>query len=126
MYCLHRSAQSFPSPDAFLPHRWLPAKAQTQDNIPLNAYRPFERGPRSCIAQELALTELKVIMALTARRFSFRPAYEEMHRRKGRSGAVPQVEHHGGQAYPVFMLTPQPKDGLPMWVAEAAVAPSVA
>lgn len=35
------------------------------------AYRPFERGPRSCIGQELVIVEMRVVLALTVRRFDF-------------------------------------------------------
>jgi cytochrome P450 len=39
--------------------------------IPASAWRPFERGPRNCIGQELANMEAKVIIACVARRFEF-------------------------------------------------------
>ncbi|KAI9723680.1 MAG: hypothetical protein M1812_000980 [Candelaria pacifica] len=56
-------------PDAkeFKPERWL----EPTFDVPPTAYRPFERGPRNCIGQELALLEFRVLLALTARRFDF-------------------------------------------------------
>ncbi len=56
-------------PDAkeFKPERWL----EPTFDVPPTAYRPFERGPRNCIGQELALLEFRVVLALTARRFDF-------------------------------------------------------
>jgi cytochrome P450 len=39
--------------------------------IPVSAWRPFERGPRNCIGQELANMEARVIMACTLRRYDF-------------------------------------------------------
>ncbi|KAG8406025.1 hypothetical protein J3458_021368 [Metarhizium acridum] len=51
----------------FVPERWL----HDSDKIPTGAWRPFERGPRSCIGQELATIEARVVMALAARRFDF-------------------------------------------------------
>lgn len=39
--------------------------------IPPSAWRPFERGPRSCIGQELANLEVRVILACTVRRYAF-------------------------------------------------------
>jgi len=71
----------------FVPERWLgdfdtsektniyqdSEKGTIQDDkkIPPAAWRPFERGPRSCIGQELANLEARVILALTVRRYSF-------------------------------------------------------
>jgi len=39
--------------------------------IPASAWRPFERGPRACIGQELANIESKIILACVARRYEF-------------------------------------------------------
>lgn len=39
--------------------------------IPATAWRPFERGPRNCIGQELANIEARVILASTVRRYDF-------------------------------------------------------
>lgn len=54
------------SANDFVPERWLRG-----DSIPAGAWRPFERGPRNCIGQELALLEAKVVLALVSRRFDF-------------------------------------------------------
>lgn len=35
------------------------------------AYRPFERGPRSCIAQEFVMLEMRIVLLLTVSRFDF-------------------------------------------------------
>ncbi|RYO88454.1 hypothetical protein DL762_003748 [Monosporascus cannonballus] len=53
--------------DVFVPERWL----QDAAKIPAGAWRPFERGPRNCIGQELANIEARVIIALVARRYDF-------------------------------------------------------
>lgn len=53
--------------DDFIPERWLGGK----ENIPAGAWRPFERGPRNCIGQELANIEARVILACVARRYDF-------------------------------------------------------
>lgn len=52
----------------FVPERWLPGEAA---RIPVSAWRPFERGPRNCIGQELANLEARVVVALVARRYAF-------------------------------------------------------
>lgn len=53
--------------DAWMPERWLGDMSW----LPASAWRPFERGPRSCIGLELAQIEAKVILALVARRYDF-------------------------------------------------------
>ena len=58
-------------PDAttFNPDRWLDDTYMS--SIPVGAYRPFERGPRNCIGQDLAMLEAKVALAMVARAFEF-------------------------------------------------------
>ena len=79
------------SADDFVPERWLGDKsgimsAGAQDDkaeeqqavdggtgrkYPAGAWRPFERGPRNCIGQDLATIEARVIVAAVARRYDF-------------------------------------------------------
>jgi cytochrome P450 len=47
------------------------AAASTGSGIPPSAWRPFERGPRNCIGQELANIEARVILACAVRRYDF-------------------------------------------------------
>ncbi|KAL8740421.1 MAG: hypothetical protein Q9190_006878 [Brigantiaea leucoxantha] len=58
-------------PDAHLfnPARWLDDAYLAR--LPVGAYRPFERGPRSCIGQELAMLEGIVALVSVARGFVF-------------------------------------------------------
>ena len=46
-------------------------KGKEESRIPPSAWRPFERGPRNCIGQELANLEARVILACAARRYEF-------------------------------------------------------
>lgn len=75
-YGTHHNPRYWARPEEFLPERFLVSEG---DELypPKNAWRPFERGPRNCIGQELALTEIKVMLALTIRAFDFEDAYEE-------------------------------------------------
>jgi cytochrome P450 len=71
------------SADEFVPERWLgntsTAAADTEEqgvdtgdqNIPVSAWRPFERGPRNCIGQELANLEARVIITCALRKYDF-------------------------------------------------------
>jgi cytochrome P450 len=72
VYHAHSIIQKDPSvygdtADRFMPERWLDHSKE----IPAGAWRPFERGPRNCIGQELATIEARVTIALAARRFTF-------------------------------------------------------
>ena len=64
----------------FVPERWLgdsDTSSATKDEAsgtgatPLGAWRPFERGPRNCVGQELANIEARVILASVMRRYDF-------------------------------------------------------
>ncbi|TLD37964.1 hypothetical protein E2P81_ATG03639 [Venturia nashicola] len=77
--------------DEFFPERWLdnidpstdpkttpttaplssPQKTQAPNPIPPTSWRPFERGPRNCIGQELANIEARIILACSARHYRF-------------------------------------------------------
>ena len=83
---VHRDPAYWPRPDGFLPERWLVAAGNPLHPIK-GAWRPFSHGPRSCIRQELAMIEMKVIMVMTARRSDIQledyQKYENNLRRKG-------------------------------------------
>lgn len=82
-HIIGRRADLFPSPDEFIPERFLPAPDNFQE-VPKDAWRPFEKGARNCIGQELAMLEAKIIMVLTLRKFDISAAYEEMDAKLGR------------------------------------------
>lgn len=71
-----------PTAKQWIPERWLGNTDTSMDDgsttektdgasIPTSAWRPFERGPRNCIGQELANIEARVIIACTARHYRF-------------------------------------------------------
>jgi cytochrome P450 len=111
---MHHRTDVFVRPEEFLPERWL---VGSDDPLyPKKAsWRPFEWGPRNCIGQTLALSELKVALVMTVRLFDITPAYDEwdeIHPRKGiktvDGNRVYQSEMGGGGAHPV--------DGFPVRV----------
>lgn len=68
-----------PTGETFVPERWLDQNQMEKpdgdemasDKLPPSAWRPFERGPRNCIGQELAIIEARVVLACTLRRYDF-------------------------------------------------------
>lgn len=73
-FATHRLPEYFERPMEFLPERWLAREGEPL--YPLkNAYRPFELGPRNCIGQELALVEMRAILAMTVRELDIEEAY---------------------------------------------------
>lgn len=113
-YATHHNPHVWPRPKEYLPERWL-----CSENDPLyppkNAWRLFERGPRNCIEQELAFTEMKLILALTIREFNIIDDYVNFDRRKGKAG---NREMNGQRAYMARAGgTGHPADGYPCRVS---------
>ena len=81
--------------DEFCPDRF--ANGVTAACRPAHMYSPFGHGPRTCIGQNLAMTELKVVLARLLSRFAFAP--------------LPRY-----QLAPVFRLTIEPGFGMPLEV----------
>ena len=63
---MHHDPRWFPDPLAFRPERFGPDAPA----VPRGAYLPFGAGPRVCLGQHLAMTEMMVIAAMVLQRFS--------------------------------------------------------
>ncbi|OCL14842.1 cytochrome P450 [Glonium stellatum] len=116
---LQRSAALWgPDVHCFRPERFLAANA---DAVPANAFRPFEKGPRNCLGQELALLEFRVILVLTLRRFEVVAAYGELDGLGGDGslwakdvgGKKGVQEVWGEEAYQVLLASAKPREGMP-------------
>lgn len=73
LYDVHSITQRDPAvfgetADMFVPERWLDGG---DEGFPAGAWRAFERGPRNCIGQALALIEARVVLALVVGRYGF-------------------------------------------------------
>jgi cytochrome P450 len=66
-WILHRHRGLWAEPERFDPGRFLPG-APVPDRF---AYLPFGIGPRTCIGQSFALTELVLVLAILIRGFKF-------------------------------------------------------
>jgi cytochrome P450 len=60
-YATYRSAANFCNPDAFVPERWLGDPAYRDDRR--ETVQPFAYGPRDCLGKNLAMHEMRLILA---------------------------------------------------------------
>lgn len=108
-HAMHHDAAYFPEPKKFMPERHLTGNA-SEPSYPRNAYRPFERGLRACIGQNLAMDEMKIALLLMVRWFDFEMVGHE-------PSQEPKLGHSdldtllGIQAFTVQRFTNGPRDG---------------
>ncbi|KAF7951189.1 uncharacterized protein EAE97_002740 [Botrytis byssoidea] len=106
---MHRAPKYWVRPEEFLPERWLVDPGHELYPVK-GAWRPFEYGPRNCIAQGLVMTELRVLLACTVREFVFEDAYEEWDRSHKKKG--PQT-FRGERAYQIEEAAAHPSAHYP-------------
>jgi cytochrome P450 len=66
IYSTHHDPRWFPEPEKFDPDRFLP---EHEDSRPQFAYCPFGGGPRVCIGQHFAMTEMILATSMITRQF---------------------------------------------------------
>lgn len=107
---IHRNPDFWQQPDDFLPERWIAEKDGPLIPAAKGAWRAFEYGPRNCIGQELAIIEVKLVLALTLREFTIENAYDEWDKIKLPKG--PKTVN-GDRAYQILFGAAHPSDGFP-------------
>ena len=69
-WSLHRDTSVFPSPETFLPDRWLETPDNKEQLAQMGQYMmPFGTGTRVCGGQNQAQVVLRIVVALVARNF---------------------------------------------------------
>ncbi|KAJ7865617.1 cytochrome P450 [Mycena olivaceomarginata] len=81
-YTMHRDPRYFsPSPDKYLPERWLGGDDATGAKFIVNedAFIPFSTGPANCAGKNLAMLEIRMVVAYVMQAFELRLAdgYDE-------------------------------------------------
>lgn len=72
-FILHRNPKYWKDAESFMPERFL----KPDPDRPKHAYMPFGAGPRTCIGNVFALTEMQIIVAMFVRRFDVVPQSRE-------------------------------------------------
>ncbi|KXJ87138.1 cytochrome P450 [Microdochium bolleyi] len=134
-HAMHYSEQFFPDAKRFLPDRFGRGPGTNSSKTaspgasayPRNAYRPFERGPRSCIGQALAMDEMKIQLVVLARAFDLEVTSagveEEIAKGKNRvMGHADMESKLGRHAYQVASFTAGPAGTVMMKVRERPMA----
>ncbi|KAJ7784202.1 cytochrome P450 [Mycena metata] len=74
-YTLHRDPRYFfPSPDKFMPERWLAEKDDPKIILNEDAYIPFSSGPANCVGKNFAWLEMRMVLAYLLQAFDMRLA----------------------------------------------------
>lgn len=108
----HYDPKHFFDPSRFFPDRFLDTYEPKAHRF---AWRPFERGPRTCMGQEMAIENMKIVLLLTARWFDFELLIED----KGGNSDVQFTELNnllGDQAFGRVKMSAGPRRGAPMRV----------
>jgi len=71
IYGLHHHPDLWPDAEVFRPERFAPGAVPAP---PAYGYLPFGSGPRLCVGNQFALTELQLVLIQTLRNFRIEPA----------------------------------------------------
>ncbi|KAF4834954.1 putative sterigmatocystin biosynthesis P450 monooxygenase stcS [Colletotrichum tropicale] len=107
---LHYNPQFFPNPSEFSPERWLGPK-----EIPRSQFRTFGRGLRSCMGENLAMNELKIIFSLILVDFSFK-CYGLAPNTKTTTSYTDLDQTYGDVIFQELGLEAKPRGGMMMTV----------
>lgn len=103
-WALQRMPNVWSDPDSFKPERWLDERGQFNGSggaHSSHAFLTFLEGPRSCLGQHFARSELRCLLVAMLRRF-----------------VISSASGHDGKLRMTGIITIQPKDGLKVHLKE--------
>ncbi|KAF9873422.1 hypothetical protein CkaCkLH20_09235 [Colletotrichum karsti] len=109
----HYDPAVFKDPKAFRPERFLGEEGAALHRY---AWRPFERGPRACMGQDLAMDELRVLLLLTARWFEFETVVMGEKSKEPKTIFFDLDLYVGDAAFQEMKLGASPRSGMQMKV----------
>lgn len=68
-YSTYHSPENFRDPEKFVPERWISGENAEYANDSRDALQPFGWGHRDCIGQNMAMHEMRLILASVMLRF---------------------------------------------------------
>ncbi|KAJ5358348.1 cytochrome P450 [Penicillium cataractarum] len=109
-HTIHYDPEVFTQPSRFDPERFM-----EPNKVPREAWRPFERGARSCIGRDLAMEKLRTVLLLTVRNFDLECASVEP--RKTPTAPFTDLDLQlGNLAFQEMALSAKPRGGTMMKV----------
>lgn len=89
-YVTHRLSRHFDEPHAFRPSRWTGSSAAPIVSSPADQYIPFGVGPRSCLANHLAVPIMKTVLGDVLANFALRAESQDTPRVRYWGTALPR------------------------------------
>ena len=87
-WSIHHDASQWDNPDEFKPERFIDAGGKLR-SLSSMSYLPFGRGPRACLGQSLAMSDLFLFLSRLVHEFRFCvPPGSDPHSIQGASGVV--------------------------------------
>jgi cytochrome P450 len=68
-YTTQRDPGAFPEPETFDPARWLKSQSAEKIQEMNDLSMPFSKGTRACLGKNLALMELKLVVAAVVKQY---------------------------------------------------------
>jgi cytochrome P450 len=68
-YVIHRDSRHYESPEKFMPGRWEPEERKKRHKL---SFIPFGAGPRGCLGESFAWSQLIISLALISRSFNLK------------------------------------------------------